>query len=98
VAKIIEEEFNMKLIFWSVDTKDFEKSVSDSLRYVRSQLSKMFGKKNQYYDSVILLSHDYKFEAATMDKMIREFENQGLEMCTPVECFGPKIYYVNEDD
>ena len=98
VAKIIEEEFKMKLIYWSVDTKDFEKSASDSIENVKLQLSKMFEKRDKYYESVILLSHDFKFEKKTMNKMVDEFKDRGLEMCTPVECFGPKLYYVNEDD
>jgi hypothetical protein len=88
----------MRLIYWSIDTKDYEKTITDSVSHVKSQLSKMFRKNSHYYKSAILLSHDYKFDEGMMDNLIDEFENRGLKMCTPADCLGPVLYYVNEDD
>lgn len=99
VAQIIEKEFNMLIVFWNLDTKDYEQDNEDVLPLVSENMEKVLADDSKYYRSFISLQHDANFEEELQDSLISEYKKRNLQFVTAWECFNHrKLYYVLESD
>lgn len=99
VAHIIEREFKMMIIFWNLDTKDYESENGEILPLVVGDMEKVLAEESEYYQSFISLQHDAHFDEDVQDALISEYEKRNLQIVSAWECFSfRKLYYVNDDD
>lgn len=100
MANIVEKEFNLMLVFWNLDTKDYEREGEEHiLPRVAESMEKVLAPNSKYFQSFITLQHDANFDEEVQDVLLAEYEKRKLQIVSAWECFGfKKLYYVFDDD